>query len=415
MHAMNSHSLTRHLICRFSVLLCAFLLAVRSAAPPTVESVAAGGRAARHRVHAHPHRRAARRAQKSCCSTRPASTCTKLDRRVRERGHGHAEGRGRLPARRAPVPAPHAGRGVRSCARSASRRSRSSPRRSRTTADEAASRSRSTSASPGVIESGGVDCFAVDAEEGPAARRPRSRRVRLGGELTDTVLTVFGPDGKRARHGRRHAAVPPGPVRLARRPGRRRVHGPGPRDELRRRRQPPLRPARRHFPRPAAVFPPGGPAGTRSRRQAPRRRGRRAHPDGQAAGDRRRGSSSTRPTATVRRPDAEPVPRLAVPERDRGRAERRARQATANAARLAGRVQRHHREGRRRGPLPVPGREGRRDRGRGVRLPDRLAARHGRRGARPRPASWSPPTTTTRRTTAGCGSPSRPTASTWSG
>ncbi len=47
----------------------------------------------------------------------------------------------------------------------------------------------------GVIESGGIDCFAVRLKKGQRLAA-EVEAVRLGGELTDTVLTVLGADGR---------------------------------------------------------------------------------------------------------------------------------------------------------------------------------------------------------------------------
>ncbi|HZV06851.1 MAG TPA: PPC domain-containing protein [Gemmataceae bacterium] len=47
----------------------------------------------------------------------------------------------------------------------------------------------------GNMESGGVDCFAVRLKKGQRLAA-EVEAVRLGGELTDAVLTVFGPDGR---------------------------------------------------------------------------------------------------------------------------------------------------------------------------------------------------------------------------
>jgi hypothetical protein len=47
----------------------------------------------------------------------------------------------------------------------------------------------------GIIESGGADCFAVTLKKGQRLAA-EVEAVRLGGELTDAVLTVFGPDGR---------------------------------------------------------------------------------------------------------------------------------------------------------------------------------------------------------------------------
>jgi hypothetical protein len=47
----------------------------------------------------------------------------------------------------------------------------------------------------GAIESGGVDCFAVTLKKGQRLAA-EVEAVRLGGELTDTVVTAFGPDGR---------------------------------------------------------------------------------------------------------------------------------------------------------------------------------------------------------------------------
>jgi hypothetical protein len=47
----------------------------------------------------------------------------------------------------------------------------------------------------GVIESGGVDNFAVTLKKGQRLSA-EVEGVRLGGELNDTAITVFGPDGK---------------------------------------------------------------------------------------------------------------------------------------------------------------------------------------------------------------------------
>lgn len=47
----------------------------------------------------------------------------------------------------------------------------------------------------GVIEAGGVDCFAVTLKKGQRLAA-EVEAVRLGGELTDTVVTVLGPDGR---------------------------------------------------------------------------------------------------------------------------------------------------------------------------------------------------------------------------
>jgi hypothetical protein len=47
----------------------------------------------------------------------------------------------------------------------------------------------------GVIEAAGVDCYAVTLKKGQRLAA-EVEGVRLGGELTDTVITVFGPDGK---------------------------------------------------------------------------------------------------------------------------------------------------------------------------------------------------------------------------
>jgi hypothetical protein len=47
----------------------------------------------------------------------------------------------------------------------------------------------------GVIESGGVDCFAVTLKKGQRLAA-EVEAVRLGGELTDAVVTILGPDGR---------------------------------------------------------------------------------------------------------------------------------------------------------------------------------------------------------------------------
>jgi hypothetical protein len=47
----------------------------------------------------------------------------------------------------------------------------------------------------GVIEAGGVDCFAVRLKKGQRLAA-EVEAIRLGGELTDTVVTIFGPDGR---------------------------------------------------------------------------------------------------------------------------------------------------------------------------------------------------------------------------
>jgi hypothetical protein len=47
----------------------------------------------------------------------------------------------------------------------------------------------------GVIEEAGVDYYAVTLKKGQRLAA-EVEGVRLGGELTDTVLTVFGPDGQ---------------------------------------------------------------------------------------------------------------------------------------------------------------------------------------------------------------------------
>jgi hypothetical protein len=47
----------------------------------------------------------------------------------------------------------------------------------------------------GVIEAAGTDCFSVTLKKGQRLAA-EVEGVRLGGELTDTVLTVFGPDGR---------------------------------------------------------------------------------------------------------------------------------------------------------------------------------------------------------------------------
>jgi hypothetical protein len=47
----------------------------------------------------------------------------------------------------------------------------------------------------GAIESGGVDCFAVTLKKGQRLAAD-VETVRLGGELTDTIVTVLGPDGR---------------------------------------------------------------------------------------------------------------------------------------------------------------------------------------------------------------------------
>jgi hypothetical protein len=47
----------------------------------------------------------------------------------------------------------------------------------------------------GVIEAGGVDCFAVRLKRGQRLAA-EVEAVRLGGEMTDTVVTIFGPDGR---------------------------------------------------------------------------------------------------------------------------------------------------------------------------------------------------------------------------
>ena len=46
----------------------------------------------------------------------------------------------------------------------------------------------------GAIEAAGVDCYAVALKKGQRLAA-EIEGVRLGGALTDTVLTVFGPDG----------------------------------------------------------------------------------------------------------------------------------------------------------------------------------------------------------------------------
>ncbi len=47
----------------------------------------------------------------------------------------------------------------------------------------------------GVIDSGDVDCVAVSLRKGQRLSA-EVQAVRLGGEMTDTVLTVLGPDGR---------------------------------------------------------------------------------------------------------------------------------------------------------------------------------------------------------------------------
>src|SRR5262249_14271292 len=47
----------------------------------------------------------------------------------------------------------------------------------------------------GVVEAGGVDYYAVTLKKGQWLAA-EVEGVRLGGELTDTVITMFGPDGK---------------------------------------------------------------------------------------------------------------------------------------------------------------------------------------------------------------------------
>jgi hypothetical protein len=47
----------------------------------------------------------------------------------------------------------------------------------------------------GAIEAGGVDCFAVRLKKGQRLAA-EVEAVRLGGEMTDTVVTILGPDGR---------------------------------------------------------------------------------------------------------------------------------------------------------------------------------------------------------------------------
>jgi hypothetical protein len=47
----------------------------------------------------------------------------------------------------------------------------------------------------GAIESGGVDCFAVTLKKGQRLAA-EVEGIRLGGELTDTVVTILGPNGR---------------------------------------------------------------------------------------------------------------------------------------------------------------------------------------------------------------------------
>lgn len=51
----------------------------------------------------------------------------------------------------------------------------------------------------GVIESAGTDCYAVTLKKGQRLAA-EVEAVRLGGEFTDAVLAVFGPDGKELAH-----------------------------------------------------------------------------------------------------------------------------------------------------------------------------------------------------------------------
>ena len=165
-----------------------------AAAPPTVESVlpAAGQRGTEFTLTLTGARLTN---PEELLLYSPGVTCTKLDGRVRERGHGYTEGSRGLPARRVRVPSAD-----RRAGRPRSARSASLPfpivaeKEPNDSLKEAQAVPLNVSVT-GVIESGGADHYAVTLKKGQRLAA-EVEAVRLGGELTDAVLTVFGPDGR---------------------------------------------------------------------------------------------------------------------------------------------------------------------------------------------------------------------------
>jgi hypothetical protein len=116
----------------------------------------------------------------------------------------------------------------------------------------------------GVIDAGDVDCFAVSLRKGQRLSA-EVQAVRLGGELTDTVLSVFAPDGRRLIEADDTAITrqDPSASLIAASDGaytitvRDTAFGGGPANTY-----------ALHvgeFPRPSGVFPPGGQAGKPTR------------------------------------------------------------------------------------------------------------------------------------------------------
>jgi hypothetical protein len=116
----------------------------------------------------------------------------------------------------------------------------------------------------GVIDSGDVDCFAVTLRKGQRLSA-EVQAVRLGGEMTDTVLSVLAPDGRRLADADDSAITRQDPFAsiVATDEGRYTItvrdtsFGGGPSNTY-----------TLHvgeFPRPTGIFPPGGQAGREAR------------------------------------------------------------------------------------------------------------------------------------------------------